>query len=190
MRKSREDAAQTRLRIIEAASHEFRRNGFDGTGLTDLMAAAGLTHGGFYKHFSSKDEVAVEACTRAIADVPAVVEQRTAMQAGRPLNLNRAIKNYLSSKHLSNVSQGCPFAALGSELSRGSPEVREAATVGLKGVVDALAKEGLAGGDNDAWSRALGVATSMIGALTMARMVDDPKLASQILSEARSRLST
>ncbi len=66
MRKSREEAAQTRKRIVEAASCEFRKNGIVATGLNDLMKAAGLTHGGFYKHFESKDQLVAEACAEAV----------------------------------------------------------------------------------------------------------------------------
>ncbi|HEV3259824.1 MAG TPA: TetR family transcriptional regulator, partial [Gemmataceae bacterium] len=66
MRKSREEAAQTRKRIVTAASEEFRKNGIVATGLNDLMSAAGLTHGGFYKHFASKDQLVAEACAEAV----------------------------------------------------------------------------------------------------------------------------
>jgi TetR/AcrR family transcriptional regulator, transcriptional repressor for nem operon len=189
MRKSREEAAQTRVRIVETASQQFRSKGLDGTGVSDLMSAAGLTHGGFYRHFESKDALISEACTRAIQDIGAVVGQSAALEAGQPINVKKAIQSYLSPAHLHNVAQGCPFAALGSDLARGSEPVRNSATEGFKAVVTAMAEEGVRRGEKDAWTNALGVATSLIGALSMARMVNDPDLAERILAEARTRLT-
>src|SRR3954468_7115102 len=101
MRKSREEAAQTRKRIVTAASGEFRKNGIVATGLSDLMKAAGLTHGGFYKHFDSKDQLVAEACAEA---VDASIER---MSAAGPM----AAATYLSPLHRDNPAEGCPLAA-------------------------------------------------------------------------------
>ena len=108
MRKSREEAAQTRRRIVEAASCEFRKNGIVATGLNDLMKAAGLTHGGFYKHFESKDQLVAEATTAA---VDALLEG----MAAHP-TISAAVAAYLSTRHRDNPASGCPLAAIGSEL--------------------------------------------------------------------------
>src|SRR5258707_3203845 len=105
MRKSREEAAQTRKRIVTAASEEFRKNGIVATGLNDLMKAADLTHGGFYKHFESKDQLVAEACAEA---VEAMIERLTA--AG-----SSAVAMYLSTRHRDDPAVGCPLAAIGSE---------------------------------------------------------------------------
>ena len=110
MRKSREEAAQTRRRIVEAASCEFRKNGIVATGLNDLMKAAGLTHGGFYKHFESKDQLVAEATTVAL---DALLEG----MAAHP-TINAAVAAYLSTRHRDNPASGCPLVAIGSELSR------------------------------------------------------------------------
>src|SRR3954447_10880168 len=88
MRKSREEAAQTRRRIVEAASCEFRKNGIVATGLNDLMKAAGLTHGGFYKHFESKDQLVAEACAEAVEGIIGVIAEQP--------TLNAAVAAYLS----------------------------------------------------------------------------------------------
>src|SRR5277367_6675075 len=114
MRKSREEAAQTRKRIVTAASSEFRKNGIVATGLNDLMKAAGLTHGGFYKHFESKDQLVAEACALA---VDALIERLTA--AGRS-----AAAMYLSMEHKDNPAEGCPISAIGSELGRSDEKTR------------------------------------------------------------------
>src|SRR5262245_60342608 len=103
MRKSREEAAQTRRRIIEAAAREFRKNGIVATGLNDLMKAAGLTHGGFYKHFASKDQLVAEATTAAL---DALLEG----MAAQPTS-NAAAAAYLSTHHRDNQASGCPLAA-------------------------------------------------------------------------------
>ena len=116
MRKSREEAAQTRKRIVEAASCEFRKNGIVATGLNDLMKAAELTHGGFYKHFESKDQLVAEACAEA---VEAVIE----MMEDQP-TINAALATYLSARHRDNPASGCPLSAIGSELSRSDKKTR------------------------------------------------------------------
>ena len=173
MRKSREEAAQTRKRIVTAAAGELRRNGVVATGLNDLMKAAGLTHGGFYKHFASKDQLVAEATAAAL---DALLERLAAQPT-----VSAAVAAYLSTRHRDNPASGCPLAALGSELSRSDGGAREAATAGFVRLVDTLAgKTGTA----DARRNALVAAATMIGAVTMARTVDDPELSAEILREA------
>src|SRR3954451_20268126 len=120
MRKSREEAAQTRKRIVEAASCEFRKNGIVATGLNDLMKAAGLTHGGFYKHFESKDQLVAEACAEAL-------DAMIGVMSAHP-TIDDAVAAYLSTRHRDDPASGCPLAAIGSELSRTDKKTREAAT--------------------------------------------------------------
>ena len=177
MRKSREEAAQTRRRIVEAASCEFRKNGIVATGLNDLMKAAGLTHGGFYKHFESKDQLVAEATTAAL---DALLEG----MAAHPTR-SAAVAAYLSTRHRDNPASGCPLAAIGSELSRSDRKAREAATAGFVRLVDILAGKA---GTADARCRALVAAATMIGAVTMSRMVTDPELSAEILREAEKSL--
>lgn len=179
MRKSREEAAQTRKRIVTAAAKEFRKNGIVATGLSDLMKAAGLTHGGFYKHFESKDQLVAEAYAEAVG----VVCERAA--AAGP----KAGASYLSARHRDDPSDGCPLAAIGSELSRSDEKTRALATEGFLKLVEIMA--GQFGKDSPAAARrrALVAVSTMIGALTLSRIVTDPKLSAEILKEAEKSLS-
>jgi TetR/AcrR family transcriptional repressor of nem operon len=188
VRKSKEESAQTRKRIVEAASAEFRRNGIDGTGLADLMAAAGLTHGGFYKHFESKEQVIEESLAFAAEQMVEAMRRTLSASPGHG-GLRTGIAEYLSIEHRDDASGGCPFAALGSEMARGSDAVREATTAGFLKMVDVIA--GQLDGKSPAAARkqALLMLSTMIGAVTMARMVTDPDLSASILRQARKHLT-
>jgi TetR/AcrR family transcriptional regulator, transcriptional repressor for nem operon len=177
MRKSREEAAQTRKRIVTAASGEFRKNGIVATGLNDLMSAAGLTHGGFYKHFESKDQLVAEATAAAL-------EAAVGEMAAQPA-VGAAVDVYLSAAHRDNPGSGCPLAANGDELSRADTKAREVATDGFKRLVEVLAGKGATA---DARRKALVAAATMIGAVTISRVVTDAELSDEILREARKIL--
>ena len=123
MRKSREEAAETRKRIVTAASEEFRKKGIVATGLNDLMRAAGLTHGGFYKHFASKDQLVAEACAEAVET--AICERLATASSEGP---GAALPAYLSTGHRDNPAPGCPLSAIGSELARSDEKTRAAVT--------------------------------------------------------------
>src|SRR5271169_5052526 len=129
MRKSREEAAQTRKRIVTAAASQFRKNGIVATGLADLMTAAGLTHGGFYKHFESKDQLVAEACAEALE---VLIQKLTAAGSG-------AATTYLSTRHRDDPSDGCPLSAIGCELSRIDAKTRAVATEGFLKLVEIMA---------------------------------------------------
>src|SRR3954463_8449571 len=116
MKVSRERAARNRERIVEAAAQRFRERGFEGIGVADLMKEAGLTHGGFYGHFASKEDLIAEASTRALAQSLARWDK---LAARAPDNALFAIANaYLNSKHRDDPGAGCLLAALGPEVSR------------------------------------------------------------------------
>jgi TetR/AcrR family transcriptional repressor of nem operon len=188
MRKSKHEAAATRQRIIKAAAAAFRENGIAGTGLSDLMAAAGLTHGGFYRHFDSKDQIVAEACTAA---AESLVEQLAASASGksRQRRLKTIVENYLSTAHRDDPADGCPLAALGSEMARGDERTRAAATQALLKLVGVVASQFGKTRPDVARRRALVAAATMIGALTMSRMVTDSELSADILREAREQLA-
>ena len=180
MRKSREEAAETRKRIVRAAARKFREQGIVATGLNDLMKAAGLTHGGFYKHFESKDQLVAEACADAVdASIAGM-----GMEA-QP-TINAAVAAYLSTRHRDDPASGCPLAAIGSELSRTDKKTREAATEGFKRLVAVLAGKSKT---QNARRRALVAVATMIGAVTMSRVVTDPGLSAEILSAAEESLA-
>ncbi|HJZ58895.1 MAG TPA: TetR family transcriptional regulator [Gemmataceae bacterium] len=176
--KSRQEAAETRKRIVRAAACKFREKGIDATGLADVMKAAGLTHGGFYKHFASKDQLVAEATTAAL-------DTLLEGMAAHP-TVNAAVAAYLSTRHRDNPASGCPLAALGGELARSDKKAREAATAGFVRLVDILAGKA---GTADARRRALVAAATMIGAVTISRVVTDPGLSAEILRAAEKSLA-
>jgi TetR/AcrR family transcriptional regulator, transcriptional repressor for nem operon len=177
MRKSREETAETRRRIVRVAAREFRKRGIMATGLADLMKAAGLTHGGFYKHFASKDQLVAEAMVKAM---DSILDEL----AGHP-TVNSAVAGYLSTRHRDNPASGCPLAALGGELARSDKEARAAATAGFVRLVDILAANA---GTADVRRQALVAAVTMIGAVIMSRVVSDPELSAEILGAAEGNL--
>ena len=177
MRKSREEAAETRKRIVRAAASEFREKGIVATGLADLMKAAGMTHGGFYKHFESKDQLIAKACAEATQELMERMETQP--------TINAAVAVYLSTRHRDTRASGCPFSTIGSELARTDEKTREVATAAFERLVGLL--EGNSN-EKDARRRALVAASTMIGAVTMSRVVNDPKLSAEILREAEKNL--
>ena len=188
MRKSRQEAATTRQNIVEAASAEFRSKGIDGTSLADLMAAAGLTHGGFYKHFESKEQVVEESLALA-ADSMVESWKRTFAAASEKRGLDTAIAEYLSNDHRDDLAAGCPFAALGSEVAHGSDSLREATTKGFLKMIDTIAGQLDGVSAAAAKKEALWLLSAMVGAVTMARVVTDPALSATILQQARKHLA-
>jgi TetR/AcrR family transcriptional repressor of nem operon len=188
MRKSKQEAGRTRERIVETAAAAFRRNGIDGTGLSDLMAAAGLTHGGFYRHFESKDQLVAEACAAAcdsVAEATAAALSRKKKRNG----LEALAATYLTADHKEDAAGGCPFVALGSELARADQKTREAATEGLLKLVDVIAQQQGQTKPDVARRRALVALSTMVGALTLARMVTDPKLSALLVQEAAKHVA-
>lgn len=188
MRKSKQEAAETRRRIVEAASAAFRRDGIDATGLADLMAAAGLTHGGFYKHFESKEQVVGESVALAAESMVDAMKQTLSASPGQR-GLHTAIAEYLSTDHRDDAAGGCPLVALGGEVSRGGEAVREVMTAGFLEMVEIIAGqlEGMSAAA--ARKEALVMLSTMIGAVTMARVVTDPELSAAILRQARKHLT-
>jgi TetR/AcrR family transcriptional repressor of nem operon len=187
MRKSRQEAAETRQRVVQAASQEFRRNGIEATGLVELMAAAGLTRGGFYKHFTSKEQVVDEAMALSTASMLETWGRAMEDDPGTP-SLNRAISDYLSLDHCADAAGGCALAALAGEVTRLDGSVRETATKAFLGMVELMAKQLPDMSRAAARKEALWMVSSMIGAMTMARMVTDPDVSASIVKEARKHL--
>jgi TetR/AcrR family transcriptional regulator, transcriptional repressor for nem operon len=184
MRKSREEAAQTRKRIVSAAAAEFRRNGVVATGLKELMGAAGLTHGGFYKHFESKDDLVREACREA---VETAVLETLAAAASKGSAFEAA---YLSTDHRDNPAIGCPLSAIGSELARSDEKTRAAATDGFLRLVEIMEQQFGKFPTDFARRRALVAVSTMIGALMMSRIVTDSVLSAEILLEAERSVTS
>jgi TetR/AcrR family transcriptional repressor of nem operon len=188
MRVSREKAAQTRDRIIEKAGGLFRVKGFSGVGVADVMKAAELTHGGFYGHFESKDDLAVEATRNALAGGAARWRRIVAEAGDKPYPA--LLEYYVSSRHRDDPARGCALSALGTEAARGSAPLRRAFGEGLQNFLDILT-EALPGFSKSARRRkAVAAVATMVGAVTLARAVDDPALSEEILDAARQELRT
>ena len=189
MKVSKEQMAENRERILDAAAQLFREKGFDGIGVADLMKSAGLTHGGFYGHFASKDELMAQASARALQRLQsawAALAREAAAQGQEPLAAIEAA--YLSPGHRDAPGQGCLLAALGSDTARQGPAVRRAVTEGVRAQLDGLA--GLVPGRTKAAKRqrALADYASLVGAMVLARAVDDPALSDEILHAAAAAL--
>jgi len=170
-------------RIVSVAARAIRRSGYDGTGVADIMKEAGLTHGGFYAHFASREAMLAEAATRACAESAAVV---AGVVAGTPPEeaLATMLRAYLSREHLEQVELGCPLVALGSETARQAPEVRRATTRHVKEMIDLVARQSPDWGQPGAHERALVTVATMVGTLLLARVVDESALADSLCEAA------
>ena len=177
----------THERIVAAAARAIRRSGYDGTSVADIMKDAGLTHGGFYAHFASREAMLAEAADRAGAE-SAAAAARVAASAPPEKALQRMLHAYLSKEHADNIEAGCPLVALGSEMPRQAPEVRRAATRRIKEMIDAVARQSTDWGQPRAHDQALVTVATMVGALLLARAVDEPKLSDAILKAALKQL--
>jgi TetR/AcrR family transcriptional repressor of nem operon len=180
VRKSNKEAARTREAIVAAAAGHIKRTGIAEASLADVMAAAGLTHGGFYRHFPSKEHLVAEALSAAGEKTIAVVNRN--MRKG---GVNAAVDNYLSTAHRDSPNPVCPFAALGSEMARAGRETKAAATSVLEKLFATLAKDA---SEPDARAQAIVTLSTMVGAMTLARIVSDGALSEEILSRARDYL--
>ncbi len=178
----------TRVRIVEAASSEFRRNGIDRTGLNELMAAAGLTRGGFYRHFSSKDQLVSEAYGHALQSQLDRIVALTA-DAKRTKALQAAVDMYLSNAQRDDPATSCPLAMLGSELPRSSEDTRSKATEGIRKFSEILGTASGASTANEAIKAGLPLLATLVGALTMSRVVLDDQLSEEIINEAKKAVS-
>ena len=172
----------THDRIVDAASRAIRRSGYDGTGVADIMKEAGLTHGGFYAHFPSREAMLAEAADRAGRESVATME-RVAANSPRGQALLAMMRAYLSKEHLEGIETGCATAALGSEMPRQAPEVRRVVTRRIKEMIDLVSRQSPDWGQPGAHERALFTVAAMVGALVLARAVDEPRL-SEALRDA------
>lgn len=174
-------------RIVAVAARAIRKTGYDGTGVADIMKQAGLTHGAFYAHFASRDAMLAEAADRAGAESVAAAADLVA-QAPPSQALAALLRAYLSQAHVANPELGCPAAALGSEMPRQAPEVRRAATRRIKEMVDLVARQSPDWGKPGAHEQALVTVATMVGAVVLARAVDEPGLSDDICQAALAHL--
>ena len=179
MRVSKEKSAETQRRILDVASAMFREKGFDGVGVADLMKGAGLTHGGFYGHFASKQDLAARACTRALEGSE---ERWTNLIEDAPdESLGALVSSYLSPRHRDHPGRGCAMAALGSDMARQESSVRRAFTEGIKPLLAILERIVPGRGSAARRERAVAAMAGLVGALVLARAVDDPEISEEFL---------
>jgi TetR/AcrR family transcriptional repressor of nem operon len=174
MGHSQADKIATHQRIVDIAAKRFREQGLDGISIADLMKEAGLTVGGFYKHFTSRDELVAEALERALRDIE---PWETAISTAP----RQAMRTYLSETHRDDVSTGCAVASLGNDVSRSTDDARDIYTNQVKRVFDVLAKASLAEDGASKRAQAFLIYSACIGSITLSRAVSDPKLSKQIL---------
>lgn len=186
MRVSRVQAAENRQNVINVASRLFRERGFDGIGLKDLMEAAGLTQGAFYKQFASKEDLAVEASNRALESASLRWSDAAKQNPDDPLGA--VIAFYLSADHRGERMDGCPIVALGSDAARQGPGVKAAFETGIKAHLEVLGRFLAETGGEEARGKAMAILATMIGAVTLSRVVNDPDLAQALLDAAAEQV--
>jgi TetR/AcrR family transcriptional regulator, transcriptional repressor for nem operon len=183
---SKAQKARTHKRIVAIASRRFREKGLAGFGIAELMKEAGLTVGGFYKHFDSRDALVAEAVRSAFGDWQRRVD--AAASGGPPVSYAKLIDDYLSDAHRKNPSTGCAFSALAPEIARSDKRTRALTTEQVRNDLDLIAGL-LPGKDNRAArSRAILIFSALVGAMSLARAVSDESLSREILKTVADRL--
>ena len=173
MRRSREDAARTRRTAVQAASRLFRERGIDAASVSDVMASLGMTAGGFYRHFENKEALAAEACAAAFAG--------SGLNRGSAGSAEAMLRGYLSKSHRDAPATGCPLPALVSDMARQPAALRRRYTEGVRGALARI--DQLAPRTDSATRRAL--LAGMVGALALARAVNDEELSAALLRGTR-----
>jgi len=182
MRRSRAETAESKRRVVTEAARLMRERGPDGVSVAEVMAAAGMTHGGFYGHFPSKDALLAAATERAFAEKLDPIAEAPEGAARREALL-RYLDRYLSPEHVGELGAGCPIAGLAAELVRAVPEVRTAMAVGVARTLDSFAAELPVEGE--ARASAIRVLAAAVGTLVLARAVADPQAAQEIVETMR-----
>jgi len=172
---SREQVEANRRRILDAAGRLFREHGFEAVTVSEIMKAAGLTHGGFYGHFKSKEDLIAQALEHAL----------TAKPKEEPFDIARYAASYLCPTHRDGVAEGCPIAALAVEATRVSPEARAALTAGVRVQLERFTEQA-SGTKAQKRRTAIGTWAAMVGALVLARLSDDEALSDELLAQTRA----
>jgi TetR/AcrR family transcriptional repressor of nem operon len=179
MRVSREQMVENRARILREAGRLFRDRGFAAVTVADVMKAAGQTHGGFYSHFASKDDLIATT----------IAETLSGESAGR-VGLKAWTDAYLSPRHRDDPAHGCPTASLAGLMRQQTPAARAAMATTLRSQIARFSAALAEGDDAERRRAAIGRWSAMVGAVVLARAVDDPALADELLAETRAWLAT
>lgn len=182
MKVSRERAVHNRNVVVDAASRLFRRFGFDGVSISEIMLESGLTHGGFYKQFGSKEDLAAQACARAL-ERSRERWQGVVRDAALGHEIAAVARDYLSARNRDLPETGCALAASGADAARRGGALATASTTGMNGLTDILT--------DTSGDRALALAqlSQMVGAMVLARAVDDATLSDEIMAAAYEALT-
>lgn len=187
MRYSETHKAETRERVLKEAAKEIRAKGPDNVAVAGVMARAGLTHGGFYAHFPSKDALVKEAIGAMFADARARTEQIDA--DGNPRGVLRAyVDFYLSAKHRDSRDRGCPLPTLSGDFARSQPATRERFGAGVEGIASRLAVPLAALGYADAAAESHALLAQLVGGVALARAVGDPALSDAMLADTHASI--
>jgi TetR/AcrR family transcriptional repressor of nem operon len=191
-RVSREQADQNRIAITEASARLFREQGVDKVSVAELMAAAGLTHGGFYGHFESKDELAAEACGWAFNRSAERWEKRIADKGDRSAARAVLTDNYLSAQARSSPDGSCPATMFAADVARSSPQapIRAAYAGGLEELLEILAGVQDTGTSRTDREAALADLATMVGGLILAKATQGQPISDEVLAAARRRLKS
>jgi TetR/AcrR family transcriptional regulator, transcriptional repressor for nem operon len=184
---SQAQKAESRQRVLENASRQIRENGIEALGVADCMRSAGLTHGAFYGHFASRDALIVEALEYALTQSRARIAARD-NDAGRRSEtpLQSIAEAFLDERHVNDPGTGCALCALAGEARHANADVRALLTRYLNELTARVAKAALRGGEKSA----LGIVATIVGAITLARAVDDDELAKSVLSSSLALVMT
>ncbi len=181
-RMSDAEKQRSHNRILDAAASLFRQNGIAATSVADVMKAAGMTHGGFYRHFDSKEALVGAAFRHAVDDVVSDIEQ-AASRAERDNERTKYIANYLSQVHVGASEQGCPLAAMGTELARAGGAPQQAGAAAMARMAALLQDKPDTGVEQGLASMAL-----LLGAITLARLAETDQDADRVLDAGRTGL--
>lgn len=181
LKTSRATVEQNRERLLQLASEGFRRHGFEGVKVADIMKGAGLTHGGFYNYFESKDDLAVQACDLQLKHQS---ERLRALSGEGRIRLSGYFERYLTAKSRDHPEQACLFPSLAGDIARQGEAVREAFTSGVEDYIAAMQEV-----DADLTrADALTILSTLVGAMALARAVNDKQVSDAILTSARESL--
>ncbi|KUL29692.1 TetR/AcrR family transcriptional regulator [Actinoplanes awajinensis] len=184
-RYGKEHKEVTRRRIVKSAGRRLKKDGLDGSGVTTLMADAGLTNGAFYAHFASKDDLVAATIADQLQEQQVLLRQL----ADEPDGFTRFVRAYLSPGHRDDAEEGCPSGALLGEVARSSPAIRRAYSTGILGVADDLAALMTPGAPAAGRRQALGCIAILVGTLQLARAIDDPQESEAVLAEGARAIS-
>ena len=182
--------AESHERILRAAARAIRKRGYEGVGVAEVMSEAGLTHGGFYAHFDSRDALLAAAVDQA--GVESNENLARAVAKAKPgEELMALVDTYLDERHVhaAEAGLGCAIAAAGTEIPRQAPEVRRAASRRIKNLIALIEQQFPGWGKSAAHEKAMGIAASLVGALMLARAVDDPQISRGIRKSAREQIA-